>query len=463
MDNNSNKFIFDNGPEPTPENQSDLLQNSNPALDSFQKENTFFENSVVPSETPSNDPSVDQFQNNQPSTNTFFNDPMGGDEQTGVEQPQPQVVPPPEPQPQPMPEPQPQPMPEPQPQPMPEPMPFGETQGPTVISNSGVSESTPPPKEIPNSQKITSKGKKVKDPKEQEQDKFLLEAFIGKNYKHFKFFFNIPALFLTPLYLFYRKFIISGLLVTIIDIGFIKYLNPLFIIAVNVFVALTFNLVYKLKGKLAIRKIKKRYPKATPNALRDMVTREGGAGVGYVFLGILLELIITVVTVLILLKTGVIKEIPSNIKDLANKHTFPTITDTKTNIQSYYTVNIPDVFENKSSSYEYRYVIEGEKEYSSCSFTLNEKINILGPEKLLKVMNFFETWSSSDTVERKEANNIVWYTYSAKNINEKTEYYMTEKDKNTFLIEYNVQKDANPVCEEFGKILIDSVVNKEAQ
>ena len=41
MDNNSNKFIIDNGPEPTPDNTNNLLQNSNPALDSFQKENAF--------------------------------------------------------------------------------------------------------------------------------------------------------------------------------------------------------------------------------------------------------------------------------------------------------------------------------------------------------------------------------------------------------------------------------------
>ena len=41
-------------------------------------------------------------------------------------------------------------------------------------------------------------------------------------------------------------------------------------------------------------------------------------------------------------------------------------------------------------------------------------------------------------------------------------YHITEKDNKTFLVEYNVQKDSNSICEEFGKILIDSVLNKEA-
>ena len=109
-----------------------------------------------------------------------------------------------------------------------------------------------------------------------------------------------------------------------------------------------------------------------------------------------------------------------------------------------------------------KYTVEGEKEYSSCSLSLSSKQDFIGPEKLLKVMNFFETWSASDTIEKKEANNIVWYTYSAKNLNERTDYYITEKDNKTFLVEYNVQKDSNSICEEFGKILIDSVLNKEA-
>lgn len=459
MDNNSNKFIIDNGPEPTPDNTNNLLQNSNPALDSFQKENAFFENSVLPSDNPSNNPSIDPFQNNQ----NVMMQPQNIEAQQQVQAPTP------------MPEPQIQPMEAPQPVQntpqmqtanevvQPQVMPFGEPSGPTVISNAGVSETTPPPKEIPNSEKITAKGKKVKDKKEQEQDNYLLEGYIGKNYKKFNIFFNLPALLLTPFYLFYRKFILSGLVVTVLDLAFIKYLNPIFIIAVNIFVALTFNFVYKLKGKIAIKRIKKRYPKATPNALKDMATREGGCGMGYVFLGILLELIITVITLLILFKTGVIKEIPSNINDLANKHTIPTITDTKTNIQNYYTINIPDAFENKSTSYEYRYVIAGEEEYSSCALILNEKKNIIGPENLLKMMNFFETWSSSDKIETKNINNITWYTYSARNVNEKTVYYITEKDKKTFLVEYNVQKDSNPVCEEFGKILTESILNKEAQ
>ena len=446
MDNNSNKFIIDNGPEPTPESQS-----INPASNPSQQGNTFFENSVSPSAQNVNQTVVDASQNNQASTNTFFDvNPT-----ETIQQPQP------------MPEPQVAQTPpanDPIMQPMEaQIMPTVEPQGPAVISNTGVSETTPPPEEIPNSDKITSKGKKIKEKHEQEQDDSLMEAYIGNNYKHFKMFFNIPALILGPFYLFYRKFVILGLLITLLDLAFIKYLSPIFILIINIFIALTFNFVYKLKGKIAIKRIKKRYPKATPNALRDMATREGGAGIGYVFLGILLELIITVVTILILLKTGVIKEIPNNIKDLANKHTFPTITDTKTNIENYYMINIPDAFENKSTNYEYRYTVEGEKEYSSCSLSLSSKQDFIGPEKLLKVMNFFETWSSSDTIEKKEANNIVWYTYSAKNLNERTDYYITEKDNKTFLVEYNVQKDSSPICEEFGKILIDSVLNKEAQ
>ena len=420
MDNNSNKFIIDNGPEPTPESQNNNVQTGNPTLDSFQKENTFFDNNVVPSETPNNsshEPQIEQ--------------PQIASEPT-IQPTEPQI------------------------------MPIVETQGPSVISNVGVSESTPPPEEIPNSEKITSKGKKVKEKQNQEHDESLLEAYIGNNYKHFKAFFNIPALILGPFYLFYRRFILLGLIITFLDVLFINFLSPIFIIFVNIIIGLTFNFIYKFKGNLAIKRIKKRYPKATPNALRDMATREGGAGIGYVFLGILLELIIVAITILILLKTGVIKEIPNNIKDLAKRHTFPTITDTKTNIENYYMINIPDAFENKSTNYEYRYTVEGEKEYSSCSLSLSSKQDFIGPEKLLKVMNFFETWSASDTIEKKEANNIVWYTYSAKNLNERTDYYITEKDNKTFLVEYNVQKDSNSICEEFGKILIDSVLNKEA-
>ena len=415
MDNNSNKFIIDNGPEPTPESQNNNVQTGNPTLDSFQKENTFFDNNVVPSETPNN---------SAPESQTVS--------EPTIQPTEPQI------------------------------MPIVETQGPSVISNVGVSESTPPPEEIPNSEKITSKGKKVKEKQNQEHDESLLEAYIGNNYKHFKAFYNIPALILGPFYLFYRRFILLGLIITFLDVLFINFLSPIIIIFVNIIIGLTFNFIYKFKGNLAIKRIKKRYPKATPNALRDMATREGGAGIGYVFLGILLELIIVAITILILLKTGVIKEIPNNIKDLAKRHTFPTITDTKTNIENYYMINIPDAFENKSTNYEYRYTVEGEKEYSSCSLSLSSKQDFIGPEKLLKVMNFFETWSASDTIEKKEANNILWYTYSARNLNERTDYYITEKDNKTFLVEYNVQKDSNSICEEFGKILIDSVLNKEA-
>ena len=135
------------------------------------------------------------------------------------------------------------------------------------------------------------------------EDEILLECFVGENYSKIRYDkFNIGALFAAPLYFFYRKMIIYGILFLILQMAISSIINneysSIFLFAIA---AVTVNKIYINFAKKKIAKIKENNKDKTLNELKVICAKKGGTSIPLIFLGIFIVFIIGFITVIITL------------------------------------------------------------------------------------------------------------------------------------------------------------------
>ena len=135
------------------------------------------------------------------------------------------------------------------------------------------------------------------------EDEILLESFVGENYSKIRYNkFNIGALFAAPLYFFYRKMIIYGILFLILHTAISSIINneysSIFLFAIA---AVTVNKIYINFAKKKIAKIKEKNKDKTLNELKVICAKKGGTSIPLIFLGIFIVFIIGFITVIITL------------------------------------------------------------------------------------------------------------------------------------------------------------------
>ena len=57
-------------------------------------------------------------------------------------------------------------------------------------------------------------------------------------------------------------------------------------------------------------------------------------------------------------------------------------------------------------------------------------------------------------------NNIIWYTFSVEDAFGKTYYYGTTKNNKVYLLKYEIEKDADSMCESYKDQIINSIQNQ---
>ncbi len=137
-------------------------------------------------------------------------------------------------------------------------------------------------------------------------DDILLKSFIGNNYEKITTkSFNIAAFFFTALYMFYRKMFLYGLLLIIIStiLSFI-FKSSFISLIICVLVGLFINKIYISFAKNKIAKIKASHPLSSSEELRALCTKKGGTSIGTVILGILIQTVIGIISILVLVLIG---------------------------------------------------------------------------------------------------------------------------------------------------------------
>lgn len=119
-------------------------------------------------------------------------------------------------------------------------------------------------------------------------DEKLLVAYIGNNYdKIMQKKFSIPALFLSWLYMLFRKIYLPTIIgmIAIIILGFLPSLiYTMVVFAFAIVLGINFNKWYIMYAKKRIEKIKIKNPNATESELINICTKNGGTNVGLAIL-----------------------------------------------------------------------------------------------------------------------------------------------------------------------------------
>lgn len=318
----------------------------------------------------------------------------------------------------------------------------------------------------------------LSDDHDKELDEELLKAFIGNNYEKLTTRqFNISAFFFTGAYMFYRKLtgyaILYFLLVLIIQ-GIFKVI-PISIVF-NILVGLFFNKFYVNYAKKRVNKIKNANVHRQPKDIKLICMKSGGVSVGNVFLGLLLEIIITFLLAFALMYAGMsfLSSNMDSIMELFNKkiqdginnidfnatgeYDGATITDTTLIMKDEFIMSVPGVFTNNSETFNYSYSFkEEESDFNKCEFTFESIKGYSTSESLIKQMAKYYKNDIDIDVTKNTINNLDWYWFKTKDSFSTVYYYGVVKNNKVYLLKYEDGTKNSNDCENYRTQIINSI------
>ena len=314
---------------------------------------------------------------------------------------------------------------------------------------------------------------------DKELDEELLKAFIGNNYEKLTTRqFNISAFFFTGAYMFYRKltgyailyFLIILILTGSFSVGL--YINVLF----NIPVGLFFNKFYVNYAKKRINKIKTANLHRQPKDIKLICMKSGGVSLGNVFLGLLLEIIITFLLAFALMYAGmsflssnmdsIMESFNKKLQDGINNIDFnatgeydgTTITDTTIVMKDEFIISIPDRFINSSETFNYSYSFkEEESDFNKCEFTFESIKGYTSSESLIKQMADFNKDILNTDVTKNTINNLDWYWFKTKDSFSTVYYYGALQNNKVYLLKYEDGTKNSNDCENYRTQIINSI------
>lgn len=313
-------------------------------------------------------------------------------------------------------------------------------------------------------------------------DESLLETFIGKNQeKILESSFNFAGLFFGQFYLFYRKMFAYGILVFLLNVIITNFLKMSFLtIFINLVIGLIVNKTYINFAKKKINKIKSNNMHKSQGELALICSKKGGTSIGQLFLGFIVEIVIAMLIVIISIIFGISTIFGTLISNFGNifsnsmveNNTSDGVYDGTFNynssiiISDEFSISIPSNFEegmfNDEHMYNYEYS-SNQGMFDGCKFSLAGVDNFNSAENLANQMyNYFLSWDNSNptSVLSSKINNINWYWLSYSDSMGTYYYYLTEKSNKVFLLEYEIEKNANSNCINYKDKIITSIIAK---
>lgn len=273
------------------------------------------------------------------------------------------------------------------------------------------------------------------------------------------------------------------LAIVIADFVFIKKPIVVFIvyIVLAILVGFTVNKFYIFSARRKIRKIKQKNINMHYQEIRDICSSNGGTSIR----GVISITLIAVVCCLAILFVvgGPDSTLMENInkiffnkdsdkdKDKDNKHIDEDYRgfisyDPDVVIKDEFSVLVPDVFVNESSSYNYyyKYYTDGDI-FGSCRLKFGSVLGYSDSNQLIsKMIDYYSTTyeiESPISGNKSTINNIDWTWFFYKSSNGIKYFYATMKDKKVYLFSYEIDDDsALSECEDYRETILNSIDDK---
>ena len=324
----------------------------------------------------------------------------------------------------------------------------------------------------------------------------LLEQYVGKNYEKIsKRKYNLSAFFFGGTYLMYRKMYLWGMLFTLGIVSLqllVCMLNPalsiLVLIGSSVALCLLFNKFYLNTAKKNIDKIKKNNTNKSIQDLKTICAKKGGTNIIMtIILSIVTSILVGVILVLFsgyllvmlgnsmlgsLIKAFNNAEIVVEYEDNSDKETTPednqdsskyngvlnyntgiTINDNVT--MGFLQIFKPSTF-NSDYTMDYDYFTTPNDTSSKCNFKLSVINGYNDSKTLIDEMASYN--NVSDTSSTTSNKNITWDTFTLTGDLKTTHYNATVNNDLVYLLEYNIDSNANAVtCNAFYNSIVNSI------
>lgn len=313
-------------------------------------------------------------------------------------------------------------------------------------------------------------------------DEELLKAFIGEKYDYFKnHSFNFPALFITPLYLLYRKCYLYFLIYIVLLL--FPYVNFIGIIIYSIVMGVVFNNMYLKKANDEIVIIKNQNPSALREQLLQLVAQKGGTNIaGPIIYLVITILIIVALIILVLMLFSGIRNFTNNLVDEEPfTEYFDDYFDDEKEYDSYFSTceyNKDDI--KNTDGHCYGVIKDMLYNVPNKYYTLEEyKTDEIGKYKYTygsTSLCTFEVTTITDSVENYKAsidnnpNNWIkrrkgayeYESYSKETYDEagKTNidsYYVINRDNNTYTLSFSDYDDGIGKCSEIREQLFKKI------
>lgn len=304
----------------------------------------------------------------------------------------------------------------------------------------------------------------------------LTKIYVGDNYDEiFNKKFNFAAFIFGFIYLLYRKmflfsmfcFILCTLIVFFTDFWYVY-------IVINIFFCFLFNILYKYKVKFYLGAFKNKIQNYKYSDLKKKCKNDGGVSFSFSFLGILLFIVLLFGTAFLLAKNGIKSNLVNifdiigyDISDLyieeekeeeSKNKVFSggLMINTDVNVQNIFSLDIDEVFADKSENSLFSYEYYCSDEYDvKCSFSLFSPDGYVDGDNLIEQVKAYYSESHVSEIEKVSVNNINW-----NKLNYSTEYgltyvYVTTLNDKVYVLGYNIPLHADINC----SIYNDSILN----
>lgn len=314
-------------------------------------------------------------------------------------------------------------------------------------------------------------------------DQELLMAYVGKNYKKIVSMpFNVFGFLFTVLYVLYRKmYSYSLILLAILVAVFIFIKSPIIVLIIYlilaIFIGFTINKIYISSAKRRVNKIKQKNINMHYQEIRDICSLNGGTSIRGV---ISITLIVVVCSLAILfviggpnssLRESIDKIFFNKDKNKDDGHTNEDYRgfisyDLDVVIKDEFSIVVPEVFVNGSSSYNYyyKYYADGDV-FGSCRIKLGSVLNYSDPNLLIsKMIGYYGTIYEIDSPisgNKVTINNVDWTWFFYKSTNVVKYFYATIKNKKVYLFSYEIDSDSTSnECENYRENILKSIESK---
>ena len=149
-----------------------------------------------------------------------------------------------------------------------------------------------------NTQTLYDLVKKIKIEETSIEDKYL-DGYIGPNCNKFSYkIFSIPGLIFGPLYIFYRKMYLLGIITLFFQVLLIAFINPYISLIINFLIFIFFNSFYVSYAKRKIEKIKHLTGSKDFANIINICCEKGGVNKKAFLFAFLLQIVILILVIL---------------------------------------------------------------------------------------------------------------------------------------------------------------------